>query len=857
MTTAGRFASTSRHRLVHGWQICATAPGRYTAADHQLDAGCWLDIVEPATAAAALRARDDWSLDGAPRRFDAEDWWYRVDFATPPGEPGEPLWLGFDGLAGVADVWLNGVLLLRSDNMFVGLEREVGALVRPGENTLLMRFQALDALLAPRRARPRWRTPMVEHQQLRWFRTTLLGRTPGWSPPAAPVGPWKDVWLERRRGPHLADLRLQPSLRGGDGHLSVQATFDAAAGRQPEAVEIELRHGEQVHRAALSREPGGAGGAGRFSGSVSISDVSRWWPHTHGTPTRYEARLRVRVSGQAEPVELKVPAVGFRSIEVDASGGGFALRVNGEPVFCRGACWSPLDVVSLRATPEAYREAVAQACDAGMNMLRIPGTLVYEDDAFFDACDELGVLVWQDFMFANMDYPDSDAAFTASVEAEAAQQLARWQGRPSLAVVCGNSEVEQQAAMWGAPREFWQPPLFHETLARRVRDALPGVPYWPSSAHGGAFPHQANAGTTSYYGVGAYLRPLEDARRAELRFATECLAFANVPAPATIARMPGGDTLRVHHPTWKARAPRDLGAGWDFEDVRDHYLTRLYGVDALQLRSTDHERYLALSRAVTGELMAAAYAEWRRPGAGCGGALVLMLRDLWPGAGWGVLDDSGLPKPCFHALSRALQPVSLFITDEGGNGLFAHAVNERAQPLVARLKLDLFGPGDACVSQSQRVVDLPARGAVSLPLAEGLEHFLDLSYAHRFGPPPVTLVHARLMGEGESVLAEAHFLPAGRGPGTPGDIGLGARVVESADGRLELLVSSERFAHTVQIEVEGHVPADSHFHLAPGSQRRIALRPVAPTSHEAQPRTLKAEVSALNANRPVFVRHGG
>ena len=237
-------------------------------------------------------------------------------------------------------------------------------------------------------------------------------------------------------------------------------------------------------------------------------------------------------------------------------------------------------------------------------MLRVNGCMVYEDDAFFDACDALGLLVWQDFMFANMDYPASDAGFMASVREEARQQLARWQAHPSLAVICGNSEAEQQAAMWGAPREAWAQPLFDEQLAALAGELCPGVTYWPSSAHGGAFPHQNNVGTTSYYGVGAYLRPMEDARRAGLRFATECLAFANVPPPATLARMPGGTSLRTHHPGWKARAPRDLGAGWDFEDVRDHYLQRLYGVDPVALRSTDHERYLQLSRAVSAEVIA-------------------------------------------------------------------------------------------------------------------------------------------------------------------------------------------------------------------------------------------------------------
>lgn len=843
MTRLGRLASSTRERLVHGWQVCATPPGRCSAPDAFDHATEWLDIPEPGTAAAALRARGEWSLDGVARRFDAEDWWYRVDFRAGPAGASETLWLGFDGLAGVADVWLNGTLLLQSSNMHVATEREVGPLLRAGENTLVLRFRSLDALLAERRPRPRWRTPMVAHQQLRWFRTTLLGRTPGWSPPAAPVGPWKDVWLERRRGVHLQDVSLDAQVTGRTGRLQVRLRLAGLGPAGAEAVaEVELQRGSATHRAALRADPAQAG---VLQGSLEVPDVALWWPHTHGSPERYAARLHLRLPG-AEALVLPLHDVGFRTVEVDTSGGGFAIRVNGVPVFCRGACWSPLDVVSLRASPEALHAAVAQAREAGMNMLRVPGTLVYEDEAFFEACDALGMLVWQDFMFANMDYPEADAGFMASVETEVSQQIALWQGHASLAVVCGNSEVAQQAAMWGAPREQWQPALFHETLAQRVRDGLPGVPYWPSSAHGGAFPHQANAGTTSYYGVGAYLRPLDDARRADLRFATECLAFANVPGPSTLARMPGGEALRVHHPSWKARAPRDLGAGWDFEDVRDHYLRELYEVDPMRCRYADHERYLALSRAVTGELMQAAFAEWRRPGSRCGGALVLMLRDLWAGAGWGVLDDAGVPKPCFHALSRALQPVSLALTDEGGNGLAAHIVNEPSAPLQAELHVQLYGPGDAPVAQTVRTLDVPGRGALTVSLADGLEHFLDLTYAYRFGPPPVTIVHARLLVGGQ-LRAEAFRLPAGPGPGGPLDVGLKASFVDGAGELPDLLVGAQRYAHTLQIDVPGHVPADNYFHLAPGGERRVSLRAL-PGAGAA----LKAEVGALNASHRVY-----
>jgi beta-mannosidase len=764
-----------------------------------------------------LRDAGRWRLDDAPRRFDAEDWWLRAHFDADAAAL--PASLHLDGLAGLADLWVNGRHVLHSENMFVAHVCPLRGLATPGTNTVHLRFAALDTALAPRRARPRWRAPMVEQQQLRWFRQTLLGRTPGWTPPAAAVGPWRDVWLDS------ADPACVPALRaelGADGAGLVHVVVDGGAAPAPRRIALELARDGRVFGVDLHPV---ASLPTRWEARLRIERPQPWWPHTHGEPALYSAVLRIWDTTADEPRHCALQAVGFRRVTLHDDAGDFELRVNDVPVFCRGACWMPLDVVSLRAEPEAYRCALAQVRDAGMNMLRVSGATVYEEEAFFAACDEAGVLVWQDFMFANMDYPADDPAFVESVRVEALQQLARWCGHPSLALVCGNSEVEQQAAMWGAPRELWAPALFHELLRRWTAEQLPELPYWPSSAHGGAFPHQADQGSSSYYGVGAYLRAPEDARRAHLRFATECLGFANVPEPATIARMPQGPALKVHHPAWKARAPRDLGAGWDFEDVRDHYLKLHYGIDPLRCRYADHERYLALSRVVTGELMADAFAEWRRPASSCRGALVWLLRDLWAGAGWGLQDDQGQPKACWYLLRRALQPVAVSMTDEGGNGLAVHLVNERPQALGATLRVDLFGVGEARVAQAERGLELPERGARTMALAGLFDGLFDLSYSYRFGPPEVQLVHLQCLdGAGRSI-AEAFHFPAGRPALVSPEMPLSAAELRRVrPGELSIRLEATRFAQFVQLELDGYRLSDNHFHMAPGSSRVIVAR---------------------------------
>jgi beta-mannosidase len=832
----GRVRSVTGHGslALAGWRVCATAPGAFdgpAALDAAAATLTWHSAPGPATAAAMLRAAGAFDLEGAARRFDAEDWWFRARVPAAAADPGAELALVFEGLATVADVWLDGAPLLASRSMFLRHERPVPSAA--AERELTIRCRALDPLLKARAPRPSWRAPMIENQQLRWFRTTLLGRTPGWSPGVAAVGPWRPVRLERRTRVTVEDVRLAARVRDSRGVVELSGRVPALDDAGSSGGELVVSRGGAEHRARLHRE------GDRLTGALEISAPALWWPHTHGEPARYD--VRIALDGG---VTVELGAIGFRTLEREGKREGtadepFGLRLNGVRIFCRGACWTPLDPVSLGADRAATARALEQARRAGMNMLRVGGTMVYESDDFYDLCDELGLLVWQDFMFANMDYPAADPVFVEDVVAEARQVLARLQARPALAVLCGNSEGEQQAAMWGAPRERWSQPLLDRVLAEAAADLCPDVPYWPSSAHGGAFPHDARFGTTSYYGVGAYLRPVEDARRAEVAFASECLAFANVPAPEAL---PGGTSGRVHHAAWKARTPRDLGAGWDFDDVRDHYLERVFGVDPTALRTADHERYLELGRVVTGEVMAQVFGEWRRGRSTCRGGLVWFLRDLWRGAGWGVVDAAGAPKAAWYYLRRALQPVAAHVSDEGGNGLAVHVCNDGPAALVGELDVTLFRAGELRVAHARRTVEVAPHATVEIAAASLFDGFFDLSYAYRFGPPAHDLVVATVRAP-SGTLAEAFHFPLGLPRARERDVGLTAEARADATG-VVLVVKTRRFAQSIAVSVEGYEAEDSFFHLAPGGERTIPLRRLsAAAGARATLQPLNAEVS--------------
>ncbi len=560
----------------------------------------------PGTVASALRALGSWDWSAA-QQFDASDWWYRNRFSSSPRSVDESLWLEFDGLATLADVWLNGVHVLHSDNMFLAHELDVSELIG-ADNRLEIRFASLDVASSARRPRPRFKTRLIERQQLRWFRTTLLGRIPGWTPAVTAVGPWRGVRLVRRRGFSLRQARLRSRVEAGRALVTARLELDPAG---TPIYAATLHVGD--HSIMLRQSEAGTA---TFSGELELPGAELWWPHSHGAQPRYAARISLQTTHGAQ--ELEFDPVAFRSLTVDTTGDRFTLLVNDVEIRCRGACWTPSDVVSL-ADDAGTVATVRQAHAAGMNMLRVGGTMIYESDAFYEECERSGILVWQDFMFANCDYPGDDGAFCASVSREAEQFLARTETRSCLAVLCGNSEIEQQTAMLGLPRDSWKPALFEQLLRDLAKAARSDVPYVASTPTGGALPFQANAGLTHYYGVGAYLRPLEDARRADLKFTPECLGFSNIPEDKTIEQVLGDGRAPFHDPRWKARVPRDSGPGWDFDDVRDHYTKLLFGVDPVALRYSDPARALALGRVTSGEVMSRTLCEWRRGASSCRG----------------------------------------------------------------------------------------------------------------------------------------------------------------------------------------------------------------------------------------------
>ncbi|MGN7132599.1 glycosyl hydrolase 2 galactose-binding domain-containing protein [Rhodococcoides corynebacterioides] len=792
---------TTGHESVSAdWTLCRTDAGA-------ADAPPGPEVVRiparvPGTVAEALRdagrpvpTADD--LDGA-------DWWFETTLTVPE----DATRLEFDSLATVSEVWVDGMVQASSTSMFVPVVVDLTAFVGRTVSVAVC-CRALTPTLR-RRPRGRWRSSMIAQQGLRWVRTSMLGRAPVFAGAPVPVGIVRDVRLVP------SSPRLYARGRVLNGRCEIHVTGRAEA-------DVTVSIGDDTY-------PVATGGAGAVDAVVDVGERERWWPHTHGRPALHEVALES--AGTRLTTHL-----GFRSVEFDPTRAGEALRVNGVPVYARGGCWVPLDPVSLRTDPIDLDAALDDLITAGGNMIRLTGTMVYETPDFHARCAERGIMVWQDVMLATVDPPDDDDV-TAQVVAEIHATVES--SGPATVVVSGGSETHQQPTMLGLAADDARIPLLDTVIPDLLASSYPDVAYVPSTPSGGDLATHGRAGVAHWFGVGGYLRPLSDVRTAGVRFAAESLAFAVPPERRSVDARFGSAHPAGHDPRWKAAVPRDRGSSWDFEDVRDHYVRTLFGVEPSLVRRDDPERYLDYGRAAVCEATSSVLGHWRRPDSECGGALVLTLRDLMPGAGWGFTDSDGEVKAPWYAMARVHAPTTVLVSDEGMDGLAVHVVHDGPDPLRAAVTVRAVGRTGSVVADGTWPVDLPGHGHASTTVDAVLGRFTDATHAHRFGPPVADAVVVDLVQDGRT-LARSVTLVGGPALPVQNSVGLVGAVEQSDDGAWRLEITADSAAQYVCVDVDGFRPSNNWFHLAPGVPHTVTL---APTGRATAPR---GHVRALNS----------
>lgn len=700
----------------------------------------------PGTAASALREAGQ----EPPSDPDALDWWWTAEVELPAEGDWE---LRLRGVATISEIWWDGRRVRRSVS---GLDDAAVTVSGPvGPHRLAIVCRALSLVPVPRRPRARWRSSLVGDQSLRWRRTPLIGRIP-WAGTAPVVGPWGEVSLRRLPAHGVRVLSHRTELRGLD-----DGAPQTAAPQGIVRVEVDSAAAATVELTCAGARRSIEVGPGRSALELTVADPALWWPSTHGEPELHDLRVEVRRGGQEEAV--LGTRVGFRSIAADTSDGGFALIVNGQRLFARGAVWAPIDAVRLHADPAQIERTVVALQAAGANLVRVSGTGAWEQSAFYAACDRHGLLVWQDAMLATLD-PPADPQWAALLEAELRTWLPRIGAHPSLAVVSGGNEVLQQPVLYGRSPEQRGMPVLEELIPQLVQELAPQSVHVLSSPCGGAPPTRPDQGISHWFGVGAYRRPLSDARVSGVRFAAEALAFGCPPSPELIERAFGTSTADQDPQTqaaWSAAAARDPGAAWDFEGVAAHYARRWIdpgheaergatGPDPVQppapvWEELSRAEQLRLERAASARAVERTLVDLRRPGSSCDGVVILAARDLVPGAGWGLLDSDGLPKATWHALRRACAPVAVVVTDEGLAGLHLHVLCDPRIRLRGTLRVSVWTAQGVLSHDREIPVSLDGPGAFTVSAEEALGGFLDLDRSWGFGPRQWEALRARLI----------------------------------------------------------------------------------------------------------------
>ncbi|WP_370064481.1 hypothetical protein [Mycobacterium sp. MAA66] len=718
------------------------------------------------------------------------DWWQHCIFSVV-----EPATIEFSGLTFPATVFLDGQPVAECESMFLPLSIECGA----GQHELVIHFGSLNHWLKARRPRGRWRSTLVSSPGLRWARTTLIGRAPIYGDLPAPVGVWRPI----RVGPARLRTEMIIAADAASGRVIVSG---CTAGDVVRLVLYGPDDDILIDRTATSD-------IGEFRFDATIEDPKLWWPNGYGPQHQYLAIIEV------DGVQVTERRFGFRALAVTDDTSGFRLAINGTDIFCRGATWSPPDPVRMHvSTDEIHAQARAFAA-AGANMIRVIGGLTYEQDEFWQACADAGLMVWQDAMLATFDPPAEQGEL---ITRELTAVLRSVSGNPALTVISGGSETLQQPEMLGLSAQEAAMEVIDSLLPATVSEhsdahyvrASPAPP--PGSAHLAIRP---DTGVAHWFGVGGYLRPIADVRSAGVKFAAECLAFANPPSSAFIDRHFGSPAIAGHHPDWKTGVPRDRGSSWDFEDIRDFYARNVFGEELLAVRRTDPARYLQLGRLAIAEAMRECFAFWRRSDSGCGGAMVLSARDMWPGAGWGLLDSDGNAKAALAVLARTWSPVSVILSDDGLSGIRIDVHND--SPYVRQGELSLVATSSlgTAVDTTCRVT-VPPGSSVTVYDAEVSGHFRDLSHAFRFGPPTADAVQATVRFDDGLVTRDVLVVnPSGDQVASL----VRTELTRQSDDCWQLQLIAEVALRYVELDIPGWSPADNYFHVAPRTPYTVAL----------------------------------
>ena len=652
------------------------------------------------------------------------DWEYRTAITATPVLLGHRhVELVFEGLDAYSEVWLNDRQVLTADNMFREWRVDVKPYLKAGENTLRVVFPSPIHQASVVASSDKWREKTHTAEKT-YIRKAAYEYGWDWGPRFVTSGIWRPVRLETWERARISDLHIrQRDVTADVAHLVAEVEVTASA-NEAAAVNVEFVHGRSTGagiRTVLLHT-----GVNHIDVPLDIDKPDLWYPAGYGAQPIYKFNAQVRVADGLED-EASTPT-GLRSIvlrrELDQWGRSFELIVNGIPVFAKGADVIPFDSFPTRVTTAQYRRVLESARAANMNMIRHWGGGYYETGEFYDICDELGIMIWQDFMFGN-DWQPGTYAFKQNVEREAEDQLRRLRDHPSIVIWCGNNETEGAfSRSAGLPpdvrRQMWEDYLtvFSGILARTVARLAPEMPYWPSSPSED-YEDIANfqSGDMHNWTVWHGRVPFSDYEKYIPRFMTE-YGFQSFPEMRTVEAFTAPeDRASIFTPVMLAHQKNKEG-----NDIIHNYLLRYY------TEPKDFASFLYVSQVLQAEGIKVGAEHLRRNRPHCMGSIYWQLNDCWPVASWSSIDYYGRWKALQYYARRFYN--DLLVSPHLEDGAMAvYVVSDRTAPVSGELRVRLMTFDGAVVSDKSQPVQIPALSSqiyVTVPkdtLADPLKTF--------------------------------------------------------------------------------------------------------------------------------------
>ena len=713
------------------------------------------------------------------------DWVARRRF----GHDGGAVDLVIDGLDTVAEVRLNGALVLAVANAFRRWRVDVTAHLRRGENEIEITFRSPVQAAAQAQAGMPFYIPYQQVNGPIPFANML--RKPqcdfgwDWNIALGQFGLWGAVRLEPQ-GPRIGDITLSQVHRDGVAEVSLAVHAVGVA-------EVTATLCGVVQTAPVQ------GGVARLV--LVVADPVLWWPSGLGAQALHE--LTVTGGGSVATRRIGLRSMALVS-EPDAVGRSFGVVVNGVPVFARGANWIPADALHGRISAEAVRGLLQSAVDAHMNMIRVWGGGRYEPDWFYDLCDEMGLMVWQDFMFACHLYP-STPDFLAEVDAEVRDVAARIGHHACLAVWCGDNEVIGALTWFPESRKDRDRYLVsYDRLNRTVEAALaavlPGANWWPSSpspgplAFGDAW-HDDSSGDMHFWSVWHEGRDFDHYRDVKPRFCSE-FGFQSYPSMSTIRKFADPKDWNIASPVMESHQ-KNAGGNARIAETMFRYFRF----------PVDFESFVYLSQVQQGLAIKTAVTQWRSLKPHCMGTLYWQLNDTWPVCSWSSLDHGGNWKLLHHMARDFYAPVTVVAVPEGG-AIALKAVNDGRNQVALSLVASALSMAGGLRRLVEATTVVGAEATVVAVVASDALHADEVLHWHWQGDATGEDIHAPKPWKAFDLIE-------------PG--------VEMAVNGDEITLSAKAFAAFVALEadVAGRF-SDNAFPLIPGRPRTIRFTPDAP-----------------------------